>query len=150
MSIEPNATYGNGVTAHVVLGGRSYPVPPLAIKQLRRVVPAVMKVIPSFVGLSALQAGGASWDAMASQLAHIDQTTIDALTDMVYWSLTRAHPSLTRDEFDNMEVTLKELVEAIPVVVDATGLMEKKAPGDGAAEPAAGEAAGGSPSTGTA
>lgn len=133
MSIEPNATYGNGAVKHIVLAGRSYPIPPLAIKQLRHVVPAVLKVIPSFVGLTALQAG-ADWRQYAAALAQVDNQTIEALTEMVFWSLTRAHPKLTRAEFDDMEVGLRELIDAIPVIVDATGLVKQEKGGEVAPE----------------
>jgi hypothetical protein len=46
-----------------------------------------------------------------------------ALCEIVFIALTRAHPGLTRDEFDDWPIPACELVDALPVIARQTGFL---------------------------
>lgn len=116
----PNAACPMG-TPTITLAGKKWPVPPLAIKQLRIIIPAstVIGELRKGQGVSPAQMG--------------------AILNVVHTALTRAHPGFPADEFDEMEISLPELMEAVPIILEATGM--KRPPKEGAAP---GEAAAGS------
>lgn len=91
-------------TPTMKLAGEKWPVPPLGIKQLRIVVPAMGM-------LGELRKGEG-----------VSKTQMDAILNVVHTALTRAHPGFPVDEFDEMAITLPELLEAVPVIIEATGL----------------------------
>ncbi len=53
-------------------------------------------------------------------------TQYDTLLDIVFSALTRGHPALARDEFDDWPIATYELLDALPVIAQQTGLMRKK------------------------
>lgn len=83
----------------IVIAGKEWPVPFLAPRQNRIVVPALMAL-----------------DASPAQ-------QYDLLLDIVFVVLTRASPELARDDFDDWPIATHELVDALPVITQRTGLM---------------------------
>jgi hypothetical protein len=126
----------------VRLAGRDWPVPPLAIRQNRVVVPAIMKLMPSLsdfrAALPVVPDPGPAGDTPVPaepvdplwwRKVPLDQNTIDLLCDAVFHALTRGTPGLARNEFDGLEISPFELFAAIPVVLAATGMFKPAEPG---------------------
>src|SRR5438270_7687216 len=85
--------------ATIIIAGTEWPVPLLAPRQNRIVVPALMAL------------GGEP------------HAQYDRLLDIVFAALTRAHASLARDEFENWPIATHELLAALPVIAKQTGLL---------------------------
>jgi hypothetical protein len=84
----------------ITLAGRQWRVPLLAPRQNRIVLPALLTL----------------------------GTTADyaLLLDIVLTALTRASPGLDESEFEDAPLPLSELIDALPVVASATGLLETR------------------------
>ncbi len=135
-------------TTTVTLGGVDYPIPPLGIRQLRIVMPAALALLrelgPTLATVIAMKAeaeaklaGGGdastSFDAqsMIDLITGLDLSTeqFEYATNILYPAIQRGTPSLTRDQFLDMEITMAELMAAVPVVLAQTGLMNPKKAG---------------------
>lgn len=84
----------------ILIAGREWPVPLLAPRQNRIVVPALLSI-----GKDATR-------------------EYELLLDIVFAALTRAHPDLNRDDFEDWPLPLCELREAVPVIARQTGLLK--------------------------
>jgi hypothetical protein len=103
----------------ITLAGKHWPVPTLAPRQNRTVVPALLEVIPKIIHAR----GDASDVTGFAQLArYLDTQTYDRITEIAFMALTRAHPALTRAEFDDMSVDTAELLGALNPIARAAGL----------------------------
>jgi hypothetical protein len=108
----------------VMLAGREWFVPTLAMRQSRVVVPALMRLMPV---LSEMRGGD------ASAMARMSEEDFENIIAIVHAALTRAYPALTRDEFLDLPASTTELVAAIAVVMRQTGFFkpaEDAAPGE--------------------
>jgi hypothetical protein len=85
-------------------------------------------------------------DFPTEMITDADADFIDTVAAAVYGALTRAHPALTRAEFDDMPIGLIEMIDAIGVVAQQTGMMRKVEPESG---PLAGASRSPSSPTGT-
>ena len=59
-------------------------------------------------------------------LMHLGREPADQyerLLDIVFVALTRAHPAITREEFEDWPIATWELVESIPVIARQTGFL---------------------------
>ena len=95
----------------IQLAGQQYQIPQLAPRQQRIVVPAIM----SFTNLMANQD-----DFMKG----MSTEQYDRLVDLVFVAVTRANPTMKKDDFLNMEITTRELLDAIPVIMQQTGIVK--------------------------
>ena len=82
----------------IVVAQHEWRVPLFAPRQNRIVVPALM------------------------QLGTRVEGRYDLLLDIVFAALTRTHPQITRTEFDDWPVATHELLAALPVIAQQTGL----------------------------
>ena len=89
----------------ISIAGREWVVPLLAPRQNRIVVPGLMK------------------------LAMLATADYGLLCEIVFAALTRAHPFLSREEFEAWPVPLWELVQSLPVISRQTGMMRTKRDG---------------------
>ncbi|HXN32444.1 MAG TPA: hypothetical protein VN894_11300 [Polyangiaceae bacterium] len=129
---EPNAKLlADESMARITLAGVEWPVPKLAIKQNAQIFPLVMAYLKN------------------PQAALSTFEGIQGLSTMAFVALQRAHESLTRAEFDNMTITVDELVGAFQVVIAQSGLRTKEK-ANGVPGPLAGTAETPSPPTGSA
>jgi hypothetical protein len=115
MATEPNAALLDGTTPTIQLAGRAWPVPMLAPRQNRVVVPGIGR-----------------WARSGDPVGTTEQ--FDEAIVVVHAALTRAHPSLTREEFEDWPVSARELMAALPVIAQQTGLFvpgEAGASGEG-------------------
>jgi hypothetical protein len=65
----------------------------------------------------------------------LEPTLYDNVAEAVFWALTRAHPQLTRSQFDDLPIGVLELIDAIGTIAGQTGMMKR---GDPSAAPLAG------------
>jgi len=84
----------------IIIAGRGWPIPMLAPRQNRVVVPAIMR--------------------LGAQPA----LRYEDLLDIVFAAMTRALPALDRAEFEDWPIATWELVEAVPVIAAQTGLLK--------------------------
>lgn len=81
----------------ITIAGRGWPVPLLAPRQNRIIVPLLMK--------------GSSGYAV--------------LLEIAFAALTRAHPHLRREEVDDWPIPFHELCDALPVIARQTGMLRR-------------------------
>src|ERR1017187_6057755 len=125
------------------LAGRDWPVPILSIKQNRIVVPAVLGFMPIIARVGAAVANQGT-DPLWFTGIKLTTADFDLMCDAVYTALTKGTPGLARSEFDNLEITVEELLTALPIVAKQTGMLKQRE-----GDPPAGEAEAGSLSTST-
>jgi len=107
----------------VTLADKQYPVPLLVPRQQRIVIPKLLALMRSM--------------AINGKIDPTNLTTdqFDDLLDLVYVALTRGTPDLKREDFMEMPTTLLELIDAMNVIAEQTGMMKR-----GASSVASGEA----------
>ena len=106
----------------ITIAGKAWPIPQLSPRQNRIVVPALLAVLPRIIQAREETRGPNDGDGLA-QLAHyLDTAAYDQLTDIVFHALTRAHPDLKREAFDDMPVDTAELFAAMGVIAHQSGL----------------------------
>src|SRR5215469_16216778 len=110
------------VAPMICLAGREWPVPRLAPKQNRIIVPLLLRLIPRI-----LKAREEAFAARENDLAYlgrfIDEATYDELATAAFAALTRAHPDLKRTEFDDMAIETLELLGAVSTIARQAGLL---------------------------
>lgn len=104
----------------VTLDGRSWNIPELSVRQ-------IIKIVPS-INIIRRLAGG-----------NITEAELSALYGVAFIALTKGYPELTREQFDDMHITIQEIAAAMPTIADQAGLEWKKRP--------EGEASGEAPAT---
>jgi hypothetical protein len=122
-----------GVPA-VTLAGQKWPIPELAIRQLRLVRRPLIDLTDAIAETQDETTGQRVMKLSNEQYAQ--------MTEVVYQGLTRAHPKLGRDEFLDMSCTDMEIFLAFLVVRRQSGLFvakpsdaeERSQPGEAPAE----------------
>lgn len=115
----------------VMLGGREFPVPELGIYQLRKVVPAMSKLVRIF-------------DDPAGALMAFDEESFDLMLDTVFVGIAPGSPGFTKADFDKLPAKPLELAMAMRTIALQSGMAQAKKPG----EPDTGEALATASSTG--
>jgi hypothetical protein len=133
MTPDPKLNY---VGAPVVtIGGKEFFVPTLALRQTRVAVPGLLKLMPK---LNAVQSRIAEGDPLGAAL--LEQKDIELMIDVVCAGLSRAYPSITRDDLLDFEASFGELAAAAGVIARQTGLFKQpktgEAQGEAQGEPA--------------
>ncbi len=91
----------------ITLGSKDYPVKPLNVRQMRVVIPAMVRL-------------------KGVHLGTITEQQIDDLVEIVYQAVYPCQDKLTRDDLMNMSISPLELIKAIPVIALQTGMAPKK------------------------
>jgi hypothetical protein len=86
----------------IMIAGREWRVPLFAPRQNRIVVPALLRL---------------GTDAAAHY---------ELLLEIAFAALTRAHPDISRDDFDEWPIATHELIGALPVIAQQTGFRWKR------------------------
>lgn len=111
---EP-ADYDEKATPTIALGGKKWPIPELAPRQLRHIRRALLDMNRRF--------NAAGKDDKGSVLVELtDVEYVSLLCDPIYWALTRAHPTMTREEFDDMKLSDTDLALAWFTVRNQSGI----------------------------
>lgn len=116
----------------IILSGKSWPVPRLAPRQNRVVVPILLQLIPRIVKARE-EAVAAEQNDLAWLGRFVDEPTYDQLVTIAYVALTRAHPELARTAFDDMAIETLELIGAVFVIARQAGLWRPMRPREQAA-----------------
>lgn len=111
----------------VTLGGKEWPIPKLAPRQQRLIVPALLAIMPT---LGMIIAAVESKDPMAIAQMQVNDDVYDKIVDVVYAALTRADPELKKEDFLDIAIDARDMFAALPVVMAQTGMMERAKPGD--------------------
>jgi hypothetical protein len=119
MATEPNQAAIDAGAPTITLAGKAWPIPMLAVRQNRLVVPAVRVWAKDAAGV-------------------FDSTpAYDNALSAIFNALLRAHPDITRAEFDELEITAPEVNGSFVVIAIATGLFTERGEPSG---PSQGEA----------
>ena len=89
------------------LAGQDYPIRPLAIRQMRVVIPAMVRL----KGL---------------RIEAITEAQIGDLVSIVYQAVYPAQDKLTREDFSGLPISPLELMQSLPVIAQQTGMAPKK------------------------
>lgn len=106
--------------AEIKLGGSSFDIPALAVKQNRICDPLIISLLPIF----------SNWSTDKASIGKIGQEQYDALLTIAYTAITRALPAFTRAEFEDLPITLPELVFAFTTIAQQTGVFARGVPGE--------------------
>jgi hypothetical protein len=117
--VVPNQKFLDGETPKIEWAGKDWPIPLLAPKQNRHVLPAIMRVRHKVRTINVATA------------EPISEDDFEDLSKIVYWGLKRAHPDLTRDDFDEVSMPMKEMLKAMTVVAKQASGVPDKDEGDG-------------------
>lgn len=113
------AEFDPKTTPSVTIQGKEWPILELAPRQLRHVRTALLEMNAR---LGKAESGDANQVSLQA-FQNLDDGDYDRLVlQPVYWALTRAHPSLTEDEFMDMRWTDGGLITAWFVVRAQSGL----------------------------
>lgn len=108
----------------IALAGREWPLPKLAPRQNRIVVPALLTLVPRILRARDEANAAGETSALAVLARYLDTQIYDALANIVFAALTRGTPSLTRDAFDDMGADTFELLAAVAPIARAAGLLK--------------------------
>jgi hypothetical protein len=160
--VTPNELARNNAPC-IRLAGLDWPIPLLAPRQNRHVVPAVSAITKRMRDTAEQKLAKLDEAAKAGMLQHADPDEVsrkgadavlrqriwaitdfsfemahslepeffDTVCDALYWALTRAHPQLTRQQFDDMPMGMLEMIDCIGVVAQQTGMMKRVEPSAG-------------------
>lgn len=123
----------------ISIAGTDYPVATLNIRQIKVVAPVLLRLI-SELGPLLTQVDAAKEGTSADKLAalgrfEITEQQFDYMVTAI-WTTINRWTKISRDEFLDLDTNMTELFAAIPVVLEASGLMDKGAPAvPGEAEP---------------
>jgi hypothetical protein len=104
----------DATTPKVLLGGKSWPVPELAIRQLRAVRRPLIDLTEAIAETEDASTG--------DRVMRLSTAQYEAMCEVVYQGLTRAHPQLTRDEFLDLACGDAEIFLAFLVVRRQSGV----------------------------
>ena len=118
----------------ITLAGREWAVPRLAPRQNRIVVPALLELVPKILAARDDADAAGAKGGFATLARYLDTNSYDTLATLVFTALTRAHPNLARDEFDDMAIDTFDLIAAVAPIARAAGLVRMPAARDGGGE----------------
>ena len=84
-------------------------------------------LFPEMAAVAGLRKPDGSMDQRAFMKAVMlfSENTLDKLIEVVYNALLRAHPTLTREQFNDMPIAPMELFGALEVISAAVGLLTR-------------------------
>jgi hypothetical protein len=109
VSLERIETIELSTARAVRLAGHEFYVAPLSLRQIL----AVADHVPKLSGITAENMSG---------------ERLTPLAEVVWHGLRRVHPKLTREEFFDLPITIADLVNALPVVIEQAGGRKVDAP----------------------
>ena len=110
--------------AEISLGGRKFDIPALAVKQNRIIDPLIISLLPIF----------STWSTDKTSIGKIGSEQYEALLTIAYTAITRALPAFKKEEFEDLPITLPELIFAFTTIAQQTGVFARGAPGEAKAD----------------
>lgn len=105
----------------ITLAGMEFPIPMLAIKQNRVVVPALLRLSGMLKSIGDAVAGQA--DPLWFTKIAISTEDFDLMCEIVVAGIQRATPGFSRGEFDQMPIALPDILNAVGTIAGQTGMM---------------------------
>jgi hypothetical protein len=105
----------------VHLGGREWPVPLLVVRQNRIIVPLILSLVPLMAAFRVSRQAG---------LAKVGEKEYDAMSEICYQAIRRAQPEFSHDQFNDLPVQIWEMVQALEVIAEQSGLLKRDDPGE--------------------
>ena len=96
----------------VTLGGKTWDLAPLPWRVVKSVQPKLLDLWATLAGLG------------ADNVIRVGEADLDKLSDCVLAAVSYVDPTMTRGEFDELPITAREMVSAVPAVAIALGLRE--------------------------
>lgn len=137
---EP-AYYNPETTPAVSLAGKLWPIPELAPRQLRLIRRDLIDITDLIQPRSAAPGDDADQRAVAvstgERVMKLPNDQFGKMLDIVFHGLTRAHPALTKEEFDDWALADADVFAAFLIVRKQSGIYvevksgTKKAPTPG-------------------
>lgn len=124
MSSDPFAIRQDVVTKDtpvITLAGREWFVPVLVWKQLRVVTGPLQSVLPK------IQEAGVRYQSGDPQgvLELMTDGALDTLFEIALSALTRAYPAITEEALEELTILPQELVAAMPVIGQQSGIFKR-------------------------
>lgn len=94
----------------ITVAGQTCIIPPLAPRQNRRIIPKMSRI-------------------GVIDFNKLDESSLDDLYGIIYWALTRAY-EIAENDFMDMEIPLTEIMPAVVVITQQTGLATLRQPGE--------------------
>jgi hypothetical protein len=91
------------------LAGERWPIPHLTLGKNRRLQPLFAKAAAHIL-------------APDTKMADLTGDDFDTLVEITYVALTQAHPTLTREEFEELPIGMVEMVAAIGTIMEQSKL----------------------------
>jgi len=92
-------------------------------------VPALLRLVPKILRARDDANAAGETGSFAALARYLDTESYDALANLVFAALTRASPSLAREDFDDLAIDTFELVAAVVPIARAAGLLRRTAGG---------------------
>ena len=102
MSLDRDEKIDFSGSRQVRLGGHEFHVAPLSLRQIL----AIADHVPKLAAIAA---------------DNISAERLMPAAEVVWHGLRRAHPTLTRDEFLDLPITIAEMFAALPVIIEQAG-----------------------------
>lgn len=109
-------------TAYITLAGQSWPIPKLAVRQWRVVVPGVFKLMGNFGPMFEKMRQGDMTGVAAAQHFSLTQELTELMVEVIQAALSRATPRITKEHVLDMECDMTELMASLPVIMKQAGL----------------------------
>jgi hypothetical protein len=119
-------------TPTIMLAGQAWPIPLLSPKQLRVVLPPLLSIIPriaasySVIQVTNPETGQQEPKSVADMVKLselLDNGGIDSIYTIIFNSLLKGHPKLTKEEFEDMPIGTFEMIDSLMVIGRQTGVM---------------------------
>jgi hypothetical protein len=95
----------------IEVGGRQWPVPQLAARQLRVILPRWREV------------AGIDYGTITTQ-------QFDACVDVLHAAISRANPDVGREEILDLPITIYEILPALNIIAEQMGVLKKREVGE--------------------
>lgn len=104
--------------AIISVGGKDFDIPQLAVRQNRIIDPLIINLIPIL----------SAWTK--DKNLNIGSKEYDDLLTIAFTAITKAKPDFKKEEFEELHITLPELITAFSTIAQQTGIFTRGTPGE--------------------
>lgn len=124
----------------IKLAGADYPIPKLAPRQLRIIMPAATRLLKELGPIMMVAMGAREAPENIDPVAMLEglevtEKMFDDLIDVLWPAIAKGSPGFTREIMLDLDTGVQELLMALPTILKQTGIMtgEPKKEGEGGA-----------------